>query len=64
LQKLVDNLKEDLKVVFNLFVIEEYKHREIAEMLQITENASKLRYKKAKTILQEQYNNLNRKSYE
>ena len=64
LQNLVDKLKDDLKVVFNLYVIEEYKHREIAELLQITENASKLRYKKAKAILQEQYNNLNLKSYE
>ena len=64
LQKLVDNLKEDIKVVFNLYVVEEYKHKEIAELLQITENASKLRYKKAKAILQEQYNNLNLKSYE
>ena len=64
IQKLVDNLKEDLKLVFNLYVVESYKHREIAEILQITENASKLRYKKAKAILQSQYNNLNRKSYE
>ena len=64
LQKLVDNLKEDLKLVFNLYVVESYKHREIAEILKITENASKLRYKKAKAILQSQYNNLNRKSYE
>lgn len=64
LQNLVDNLKTDLKVVFNLYVVEEYKHKEIAEMLEITENASKLRYKKAKGILQEQYNNLNLKSYE
>ncbi len=64
LQNLVDNLKTDLKVVFNLYVVEEYKHKEIAEMLEITENASKLRYRKAKGILQEQYNNLNLKSYE
>lgn len=55
LQQLVDNLREDLRVVFNLFVVEEYKHKEIAETLGITENASKLRYKKAKSILQEQY---------
>lgn len=64
LQSLIDDLKTDLKVVFNLYVVEEYKHREIAEMLQITENASKLRYKKAKAILQKQYNSLNLKRYE
>jgi len=64
LQYLVDNLREDLRVVFNLFVVEEYKHKEIAELLEITENASKLRYRKAKNILQEQYNSLNIRSYE
>ena len=64
LQNLIDNLKEDLRVVFNLYVVEEYKHREIADILGITENASKLRYKKAKAILQRQYNNLKQKSYE
>lgn len=64
LQRLVDNLRVDLRVVFNLFVIEEYKHKEIATTLNITENASKLRYKKAKEILQKQYSSLNMKSYE
>ena len=64
LQNLVDNLREDLQVVFNLYVVEEYKHKEIAEILNITENASKLRYRKAKIILQEKYNDLNLKSYE
>lgn len=64
LQTLVDNLRDDIKVVFNLFVVEDYKHREIAEILGITENASKLRYRKAKEIVQKQYNNLNKKSYE
>ena len=56
LQKLIDNLKPDLRIVFNLFVIEEYKHSEIANMLSITENASKLRYRKAKQQLQKQIN--------
>lgn len=63
LQQLVDNLREDLRVVFNLFVVEEYKHKEIAGKLDITENTSKLRYRKAKSILQKQYNNLKIKSY-
>lgn len=54
LQQLVDNLKPELRIVFNLFVIEEYKHKEIAEMLKITENASKIRLRKAKQKLREQ----------
>ncbi len=54
LQNIIDNLKTDLKIVFNLYVIEEYKHKEIAEMLNISINASKLRYRKAKQQLQKQ----------
>jgi len=57
LQQLVDNLREDLRVVFNLYVVEEYKHKEISKTLNITENASKLRYRKAKQQLKEQYFN-------
>ena len=64
LQQLVDNLREDLRVVFNLYVMEEYKHKEIAETLNITENASKLRYKKAKGILKEQYKKIKEVSIE
>lgn len=52
LQKIIDELKPDLRIVFNLFVTEEYKHKEIAKMLNITKNASKLRYRKAKQFLQ------------
>ncbi len=55
-QRLIDKLRNDYKIVFNLYVVEEYKHREIAQMLGITENASKIRYKRAKELLQEQYN--------
>ncbi len=54
LQSVIDNLKTDLKIVFNLYVIEEYKHKEIAEILGISINASKLRYRKAKQQLQKQ----------
>ena len=63
LQYLVDKLRDDLRTVFILFVIEEYRHKEIAELLGITENASKLRYRKAKSILKEQYNQVTRQSY-
>ena len=59
LQQLIDCLKPELRVVFNLYVVEEYKHKEIAKMLNITENASKLRYRKAKSKLQELLKNKN-----
>ncbi len=62
LQSIIDNLKTDLKIVFNLYVIEEYKHKEIAKILRISINASKLRYRKAKQQLQKQIE-LNRLHY-
>ena len=58
LQRLVDNLQNDLKIVFNLFVIEGYKHKEISELLQITESASRIRFFRARKQLQEQYKEL------
>ena len=35
IQLLIDNLPEGCKMVFNLYVIEGYKHNEIAKMLKI-----------------------------
>ena len=55
LQRLVDNLEDDFRIVFNLFVVEGYKHKEIAELLKITENTSKIRFFRARKQLQEQY---------
>jgi RNA polymerase sigma-70 factor (ECF subfamily) len=37
--------------VFNLFAIEGYSHKEIAERLGITESTSKSQYSRAKKIL-------------
>jgi RNA polymerase sigma-70 factor (ECF subfamily) len=58
LQRLVDSLREDYRVVFNLYVVEDYKHKEIASMLGISENATRIRYKRAKDQVQAQYKNL------
>lgn len=54
-QELLDFVQElalGYRQVFNLYAIEGYKHREIAEMLNITEGASKSQYSRAKTLLQ------------
>lgn len=51
LMKLLDALPEGSKVVFSLFVIEGYAHREIAEMLHISEGTSKSQLNYAKTKL-------------
>jgi len=55
LQRLVDNLEDDFRIVFNLFAVEGYRHKEIAALLKITENTSKMRFFRARKQLQEQY---------
>jgi len=58
LQRLVDNLQDDYRIVFNLFAVEGYKHNEIASLLKITESTSRIRFFRARKQLQEQYTHL------
>ncbi|MEM6318358.1 MAG: sigma-70 family RNA polymerase sigma factor [Bacteroidota bacterium] len=51
LTRLIQKLPDGYKVVFNLFVVEGYSHREIAELLGISENTSKTQLFKAKAAL-------------
>lgn len=51
LMKLIDEMPSGYKVVFNMFAIEGYSHKEIAEMLQITESTSKSQYLRARAFL-------------
>ena len=48
----LQSLPKGYKNIFNLFAIEGYKHREIAELLNISENTSKSQFRKAKNMLQ------------
>lgn len=41
IQQCIDELPEGCRMVFNLYVVEGYKHHEIAELLQISEGTSK-----------------------
>lgn len=54
LTKMVQSLPEGYRVVFNLYVVEGYMHREIAEILSISENTSKTQLLKAKKMLRNQ----------
>ncbi len=45
-------LPKEFRLVFNLYVIEGYKHREIANILDIDENTSRSRLSRARKILQ------------
>lgn len=51
LTKIIQQLPLGYKTVFNLYVIEGYSHKEIAEMLQINVNTSKSQLSKAKAML-------------
>lgn len=54
LMKFVQQLPDGYRVVFNLYVIEGYKHKEIAEILSIAESTSKTQLLKAKKMLRNQ----------
>jgi len=51
LLKLINKLPEGYKMVFNLYVVEGYSHKEIADMLQVSEGTSKSQLSKAKALL-------------
>lgn len=51
--KILDQLPDGYRTVFNLYVIEGYKHREIAEILGISINTSKSQLILAKKRMQE-----------
>ncbi len=53
LMKVINTLPQGYKMVFNLYAVEGYKHKEIAEMLQIDVNTSKSQFLRAKRIILE-----------
>lgn len=63
IQRLIDQLPEGYKMVFNLYAIEGYKHAEIAKELGITVSTSKSQLFKARKWLQEHYVKLNQLSH-
>jgi RNA polymerase sigma factor (sigma-70 family) len=64
LMKIIQELPDSKRLIFNLYAYEGYSHKEIAEMLGISIMTSKAQYCKAKKILQERLSNINIKSYE
>lgn len=54
LLEVVRNLPAGYRAVFNLHAIEGFSHKEIAEMLEISDNTSKSQYARARAALQEQ----------
>lgn len=60
LQLLIDKLPEGYRAVLVMFAVEGYNHKEIAEMLNISENTSKSQLFKARKQLQEQLEKVRR----
>ena len=52
LYKIMSQMPDGYRIVFNLYAVEGYKHREIAEILKIDENTSKSQYSRARRWLQ------------
>jgi len=48
----INQLQENYRIVFNLFVIDGYSHKSIAETLQISEETSRMRLKRSRSTLQ------------
>lgn len=51
LLKIIHSIPEGYRVVFNLFAIEGYSHKEIAERLGVTESTSKSQFSRARKML-------------
>ena len=54
LLKLIQNLADGYRMVFNMYVIEGYTHKEISETLGISEGTSKSQLSRARAILQQE----------
>ncbi len=53
---MIQSLPDGCRLVFNLFAIEGYNHKEIAGMLGISEGTSKSQYSRAKSLLKVKLN--------
>jgi RNA polymerase sigma-70 factor (ECF subfamily) len=49
----INSLPDGFRIVFNMRVVEGYKHREISEILGIEIGTSKSQFFRARTMLQE-----------
>jgi RNA polymerase sigma-70 factor (ECF subfamily) len=64
LVKIIQQLPTGYQLVFNLYAIDGYSHKEIAEQLNISENTSKSQLSRARTYLQKILANHDWKNYQ
>ena len=60
LLKVINDLPEGYKIVFNLYAIEGFKHKEIAALMDIDINTSKSQYSRAKKLIRKRLGELSR----
>jgi RNA polymerase sigma-70 factor (ECF subfamily) len=63
LMNLVQKMPMGYRTVFNMYAVEEYSHKEIAEHLGITESTSKTQYRKAKAFMRKLITNEQKKEF-
>lgn len=61
LLNILKTLPDILRLIFNLYAIEGYSHKEIADMLHITESASKSQLYRSRKLIQQTLFNYNSK---
>lgn len=62
LLKLVQELPDQYRLVFNLYQLDAHSHKEIASILNISEGTSKSNYHRAKLILREKIEKVNNRT--
>ena len=60
LLSLIQQLPDQYRLVFNLYQLDGYSHKEVASLLNISEGTSKSNYHRAKLILQDKIKELNK----
>jgi len=63
LLKMVIELPDGCRTIFNLYAIEGYKHQEIAKLLDINEGTSKSQYFRAKALMKDKIEERNKIKY-
>ncbi len=62
--KLIQDLPNKMRMVFNLYIIEGFSHKEIAEMMNVTEGTTKSNLHDARKILQKKIRLLNAEAFQ
>lgn len=58
LMKIIASLPSGFRTVFNMFAIEGYSHKEIAQQLNITESTSRSQFNRAKALIKKKIEDL------